>query len=254
MHGISGPSPRAWAAIALPVTAALVALAAHRGMPDDPTGRLHVVPGVLKDAALPRGGTASLSGCGARGPVRPAPRGEGEQAPAPALVLTSYGYSSSGPRFDGPPAFTVSAVIDPGPRPLTLTAPVGERRITVDVYGPHGEGRIASARGLTAKVTKGAKQRPVPPTSGAYRFTDIGNLDLEIELPERAVCPGHTRADIGQCAPDHTNQIEDCPVVAVTLTDEAVSAQRALAAGIKNPKRFSDRLVAVSFEENAAGV
>ncbi|MET7658592.1 hypothetical protein ABZS99_06710 [Streptomyces sp. NPDC005463] len=43
-------------------------------------------------------------------------------------------------------------------------------------------------------------------------------------------------------------------MVAVTLTDEAVSAQRALAAGIKNPKRFSDRLVAVSFEENAAGV
>ncbi|MET7516153.1 hypothetical protein ABZS88_22270 [Streptomyces sp. NPDC005480] len=254
MHGISGPSPRAWAALALPVVAALVALAAHRGMPDDPTGRLHVIPGVLKDVALPDGSTAALAGCGAPGPVRPAPRGEGEQAPAPALVLTSYGYSSSGPRFDGPAAFTVSAVIDPGRRPLTLTAPVGERRITVDVYGPHGEGRIASARALTAKVTKGAKQRSVPPTSGAYRFTDAGNLDLEIELPERAVCPGHTRADIGQCAPSHTNRIEDCPVVAVTLTDEAVRAQRALVEGVKSPERFSDRLVAVSFEENAAGV
>ncbi|MFB7996367.1 hypothetical protein ACFC4G_26525 [Streptomyces sp. NPDC056002] len=254
MHGISGPSPRAWAAIALPVAAALVALAAHRGLPDDPTGRLHVVPGVLKDVALPHGGTAALSRCGAPGAARPAARGEGERAPAPALVLTSYGYSSSGPRFDGPAAFTVSAVIDPGPRPLTLTAPVGERRITVDVYGPHGEGRIASARGLTANVTKGAKQRPVPPTSGAYRFTEIGNLDLEIELPQQAVCPGHTRADIGRCAPDHTNRIEDCPVVVVTLTDKAVSAQRALVAGSTNPERFSDRLVAVSFEENAAGV
>ncbi|WP_405478905.1 hypothetical protein [Streptomyces sp. NBC_00009] len=209
---------------------------------------------MLKDVALPYGGTAALSGCGAPGTARPAPRGEGEQAPAPALVISSYGYSSSGPRFDGPPAFTVSAVIDPGPQPLTLTAPVGERRITVDVYGPHGEGRIASARGLTAKVRKGVKQRPAPPTSGAYRFTDVGELDLEIELPERAVCPGHTRADIGQCAPNYTNRIEDCPVVAVTLTDEAVRAQRAEVAGIKSPERFSDRLVAVSFEENAAGV
>lgn len=98
------------------------------------------------------------------------------------------------------------------------------------------------------------KQRPAPPTSGAYRFTDVGELDLEIELPERAVCPGHTRADIGQCAPNYTNRIEDCPVVAVTLTDEAVRAQRAEVAGIKSPERFSDRLVAVSFEENAAGV
>ncbi|WP_326774419.1 hypothetical protein [Streptomyces sp. NBC_01445] len=131
---------------------------------------------------------------------------------------------------------------------------MGGRRITVDVYGPHGEGRIASARGLTAQVTKGAKRRPVPPTSGGYRFTDIGNLDLEIELPERAVCPGHTRADIGSCAPSHTNRIEDCPVVSVTLTDEAVRAQRALVEGVKSPKRFSDRLVAVSFEENTAGV
>ncbi|MEV6698641.1 hypothetical protein AB0M68_15870 [Streptomyces sp. NPDC051453] len=254
MHGVSGPSPRARAAIALPVAAALVALAAHRGMPDDPTGRLHAVPGVLKDVALPYGGTAALSGCGAPGTARPEPRGEGEQCKAPALVLSSYGYSSSGPGFDGPPAFTVHAAVDPGPRPLTLTAPVGERRITVDVYGPHGEGRIASARGLTAKVMKGVKRRPVPPTSGAYRFTDAGNLDLEIELPERAVCPGHTRADIGQCAPKFTNRIEDCPVVAVTLTDKAVPAQRALVAGIRNPERFSDRLVAVSFEENAAGV
>ncbi|MFD5120925.1 hypothetical protein [Streptomyces sp. NPDC058385] len=254
MHGISGPSPRAWAAIALPVAAALVALAAHRGMPDDPTGRLHVVPGALKDVALPYGGTAALSGCGAPGAARPAPRGEGEQDKVPALVISSYGYSSSGPGFDGPPAFTVHVAIAPGPRPLTLTAPVGERRITVDVYGPHGEGRIASARGLTAKVMKGVKRRPVPPASGAYRFTDAGNLDLEIELPERAVCPGHTRADIGQCAPKFTNRIEDCPVVAVTLTDKAVSARRALVAGVKNPERFSDRLVAVSFEENAAGV
>lgn len=43
-------------------------------------------------------------------------------------------------------------------------------------------------------------------------------------------------------------------MVTVTLTDKAVSAQRALVAGIKNSERFSDRLVAVSFEENAAGV
>ncbi|MFG2658048.1 hypothetical protein [Streptomyces sp. NPDC048425] len=254
MHGVSGPSPRAWAAIALPVVAALVALAVHQGPFVDPEARLRVVPGMLKDAGLPGGGTAALSGCGAPGPVRPAPRGEGEQSKVPALVISSYGYSSSGPGFDGPPAFTVHTAIDPGPQPLTLTAPVGERRITVDVYGPHGEGRIASARGLTAKVMKGAKRRPVPPTSGAYRFTDAGNLDLEIEVPERAVCPGHTRADIGRCTPTYTNRIEDCPVVAVTLTDKAVPAQRALVAGVKNPERFSDRLVAVSFEENAAGV
>ncbi|RVU18278.1 hypothetical protein EOT10_32390 [Streptomyces antnestii] len=255
MHGVSGPSRRASLLVALPVAAVLVALAAQSHVLDDPAGRLHVSPGSLKDAALPGGGTAALSRCGAPESVRPAPRGEGERADEPALVLSSYGYSSSGPQFDGPAAFTIRAFVDPGPLPMTLTAPAAGQGITVDVFGPHGEGRIASARGLGAKVMKGVEERhEVRPKAGAYRFTGAEDVDLEIELPERAVCPGHTRADIGRCAPANTNQIEDCPVVTVTLTDEAVRRQRAVVAGSGSPKRFSDRLVAVSFEPNVTGV
>ncbi|MEU6663662.1 hypothetical protein [Streptomyces sp. NPDC046821] len=254
MHGVSGPSRRALLLLALPVTAVLVALAATSHVLDDPSGQLHVTPGALTDEALAGGGTAVLSGCGALDPVRPAPWGEGEQDKAPALGISSYGYSSSGPRFDGPPAFTVTAIVDPGPRPLTLPAPVAGNRITIDVFGPNGEGRIASARGLTAKVIKGVeKPREVEPTSGGYRFTKARDLYLEIDLPARAVCPGHTREDIGRCSPADTNQIEDCPVVTVTLTDEAVRVHRASAAeSVSGPKRFSDRLVAISFERDAA--
>jgi len=255
MHGVTPPSRRSAALLALPVAAVLVALAAQSHVVDEPARQMRLTPGALKDRALPGGGTAALSGCGALDPARPAPRGEGEEAQAPGLVITSYGYSGSGPHFDGPRAFTVSALIDPGPQPLTLTAPVGDGRVTVDVYGPHGQGRIASARGLTANVRKGVTdRRDVAPKSGAYRFTRSRELGLEIELPAGAVCPGHTRADVGRCAPADTNQIEDCPVVTVTLTDEAIRLQRALVAGFASPKRFSDRLVAVSFEENAAGV
>ncbi|MER5179485.1 hypothetical protein ABT009_14140 [Streptomyces sp. NPDC002896] len=204
----------------------------------------------LKDTALPGGATAALSGCGARGPVRPEPRGAGERDALPQLVVSSYGYYDPGPRKSGHPRFTITAHIAPGDRTLALPAPVGEHRVTVDMYGPRGEGRTASARGLTADVVVGITGKRVKtPKSGEFRFTPDNDLTLQVELPAGALCPGYTFTKITQCSPERTNNVEDCPVMVLTLSDPAIRAHRA-GERSESPSAVSDRLVAVTYEPN----
>ncbi|MGW7266980.1 hypothetical protein [Streptomyces sp. NPDC054842] len=258
MNRISGPSGRAWAVLAVPLVLLLLMLAAPGTLSDGRSGRLHALGGALKDVSLPGGVTAALSECGSSRSPRPVPKGKGEEPAArPSLSISSYTYWGKGPHVDKSSTFTVTVSVDPGPRPLLLPetgkGTVARGQATVDIQGPGGEGRIASARGLTARVVRGPDGKPSPPAaSGVHRFAHAGELALEIELPARAVCPGRSLADVGQCDPG-SNQIEDCPVVAVTLADEAVRLHRAAEAGFADPGRFSDRLVAVFYEESVAG-
>jgi hypothetical protein len=258
MNRISGPSGRAWAALAVPLVLLLLILSAQGPLSQERSGRLHAVGGALKDVSLPGGVTAALSECGSSRSPRPTPRGKGEEpAAVPSLSIGSYAYSGKGPHVDGPPSFTVTVRVDPGPRPLLLPdtgkGTVARGQATIDLHGRRGEGRIASARGLTARVVRAPDGTHVPrPESGVHRFARTGELALEVELPARAVCPGHSLADVGRCEPGG-NRIEDCPVVAVTFADEAVRLHRAAEAGFADPGRFSDRLVAVFYEESVVG-
>ncbi|MFF0023744.1 hypothetical protein ACWERY_34815 [Streptomyces sp. NPDC004082] len=258
MNRISGPSGRAWAALAVPLALILLILSAQGPLSHERSGRLHALGGALKDVSLPGGVTAALSECGSTRSPRPVPRGEGEEpAAVPSLSIGSYEYSGKDPHAGGSSTFTVTVRLDPGPRPLFLPdtgkGTVARGQATIDIQGPRGEGRIASARGLTARVVRGPAGKPVPrPESGVHRFARTGDLALEVELPARAVCPGRSLADVGRCDPGG-NRIEDCPVVAVTLADETVRLHRAAEAGFSAPGRFSDRLVAVFYEESVAG-
>ncbi|MBA4861543.1 hypothetical protein H1V43_09120 [Streptomyces sp. PSKA54] len=250
-------SPRSWLLLGV-VPVLLLALLYPYPYPapwrEAGQGRLLSALGELKDTALPGGVTAALSGCGATGPVRPEPRGEGERDALPQLVVSSYGYYDPGPRKSEHPRFTITANIAAGDRTLTLPAPVGEHRVTVDMYGPHGEGRTASARGLTADVVVGITGKRVRvPKSGEFRFTPGNALTLRVELPAGAVCPGHTITDISKCSPETTNSVDDCPVMVLTLSDPAIRAHRAKERS-ESPAAISDRLVAVTYEPNATDV
>ncbi|MGW1028108.1 hypothetical protein ACWD4J_31210 [Streptomyces sp. NPDC002577] len=246
-------SPRSWLLLGLPplLLLALLYPYPHPYLPpwrDAGQGHWGGALGELKDTALPGGGTAALSGCGATGPVRPEPRGAGERDALPQLVISAYGYYDPGPRTSGRPRYTITANIAPGDRTLTLPAPVGEHRVTVDMYGPHGEGRTASARGLTADVVVGITgKRAKTPKSGEFRFTPANQLTLQVELPAGALCPGYTFTKITQCSPERTNNVEDCPVMVLTLSDPAIRAQRAEERS-ESPSSVSDRLVAVTYE------
>ncbi|MEV0177245.1 hypothetical protein AB0I00_39875 [Streptomyces sp. NPDC050803] len=210
----------------------------------------------LQDRLLPGGGTARLSMCGVDDGPRLAPRGEGERGEDPQLALTSWGFYDPGPKGPGEPRFTVRAAVRAGERPLLLDAPLAEGRVTLDFYGPHGEGRRASVRGLTATVVDGSYQgKPVDiPASGSFRVGPGQELLVEVDLPAGAVCPGHSLRTLNTCSPEDTNDVADCPVLALTLADPAIRAYRARMTDGGLAGALSDRLVAVSLEPHTSRV
>jgi hypothetical protein len=249
-------SPRSWLILAVLVVGLLVLTysstmsgqraSAERPAPSTP----------LADSPLHGGGTAQLSKCGVDDWPRPAPRGKGERSKDPQLVLTSWGAYDPGAKSPGKRRFTVHAAIRTGERSLVLQAPLAKGQVTVDLYGPHGEGSRASARGLTATVVdSGYLGKPVKmPASGSFRVDPGKELLLEVDLPAGAVCPGHDLFSINKCSPEHTNDVADCPVLTLTLADPAIRTYRAEATGGGAPASFSDRLVAVFFEPNTSQV
>ncbi|MDL2079038.1 hypothetical protein QNN03_21620 [Streptomyces sp. GXMU-J15] len=219
------------------------------------TQRRAAPAGQLRDAPLPGGGTARLSQCGVNGGLRPEPRGAGERGTDPQMVLTSYGARDPGSKREGGARFTVHAAITAGARPLLLPAPLPEGRVTLDVHGPHGEGLRVSARGLTATVVDGGFEgKPVEaPASGRFRVAPGKQLLLEVELPAAALCPGYDLFGVGSCEPERTNDIEDCPVLVLTLADPAIREYRARGKG-GAAESFSDRLVAIFYEPKLSEV
>ncbi len=221
MHEVGRPSGRALAVVV--AVAALVALAVLR--PAEPLGIRQPYWARELAAALPGGGP----GCGTGAP------GRSTAAPAGSARLTigAYGYYGPDPRAHEPERYTVSAHLAPGPEPLRLSA----LRAAVDIYGPHGRGRTASARDLAVRVVTGPASKPVRPgRDGTYRFTRGDDLHLAVELPAAAVCPGDSLSSLNTCDPPRTNQIEDCPVVRLALTAHGLPG---------------GRLVTVSFEPDA---
>lgn len=243
-------SPRSWLVLTVLVVGVLV-LTYSATTPEPRAagdGRSAAEPS--RDLPLPSGGTAQLSKCGLDEWPRPEPRGRAERSKHPQMALTSWGYRDPGPKGPGRPRFTLRASVRTGDRPLVLEAPVAEGRVTVDFYGPHGEGVRASARGLTATVMDGGYPgEPVDvPASGRFRVDPGEELRLEVELPAKAVCPGHSLPDVGKCVPEGTNDAADCPMVTLTLSDPAIRAYRAGTADDRTAGSFSDRLVAVFLE------
>ncbi|MFD7806045.1 hypothetical protein ACPCIZ_19990 [Streptomyces cellulosae] len=250
------PSPRSWLVLALPVVGVLVLT--YSATTPEPRAALdrQAAAEPLRDGPLPSGGTAQLSKCGVNEWPRPEPQGKAEQSKHPQLTLRSWGYYDPGPKMPGDPRFTVRASIRTGDRPLVLEAPVAAGRVTVDFYGPHGEGVRASARGLTATVVDGGYLgKPLDvPASGRFRVDPGEELLLEVELPAGAVCPGHSLRDVSACSPEDTNDAADCPMVTLTLSDPAIRAYRAGTAGGGAAEAFSDRLVAVFLEPDVSRV
>jgi hypothetical protein len=250
-------SPRSWLVLAVLVVGLLVLTYSATTSEPSASADRQAAAEPPRDSPLPAGGTAQLSKCGVDDWPRPEPRGKGEQSKVPSLVLTSYGFYDPGPKMPGEPRFTVHAIIRTGERPLLLEAPLAKGRVTLDIYGPHGEGVRASARGLTATVVDGGYMgKPVEvPASGSFRVDPGKELFLDVELPAGAVCPGHGLTDVIECSPEHTNDAADCPVLTLTLADPAVRAYRAgTTTGDSAARSFSDRLVAVSMEVEASRV
>ncbi|MER6622177.1 hypothetical protein [Streptomyces sp. NPDC000931] len=250
-------SPRSWLVLAVLVVGLLVLTYCATTSEPRASADRQAAAEPLRDGPLPAGGTARLSKCGVDDWPRPEPQGKGEEGKAPSLVLTSWGFHDPGPKTPGEPRVTVRAAIRTGERPLLLEAPLAKGRVTLDIYGPHGEGVRASARGLTATVVDGGYTgKPVEvPASGGFRVDPGKELLLEVELPVGAVCPGHSLVDVIKCSPEHTNDAADCPVLTLTLADPAVRAYRAgTTTGDGAARSFSDRLVAVSMELEASRV
>ncbi|MGW8886600.1 hypothetical protein [Streptomyces sp. NPDC055749] len=255
------PSLRSWLLIAVPVLAVLVLTAWQMYRPaasEQPApSRLKLPSEPLKDTALPgRGGpTAQLSKCGVDDWPRPVARGEGERRDDPQLAFGGWGFTSPGPKMPGKPRFTAHLAIGTDRLPLLLAAPLRAGSVTLDVFGPHGEGRRASARGLSATVVDESLEGKAvrPPKSGSFRVDPGETLLLDVDLPAGAVCPGYDVTDVGQCTPELTNDAADCPVLTVTFTDPAIRAYRAVTTG-EPPAGLSDRLVAVSLEPDVSRV
>ncbi|MEU0752725.1 hypothetical protein [Streptomyces albogriseolus] len=248
-------SLRSWLVLAVPVVGVLV-LTYSATSPEPRADGDWQVAAEPWDGPLPSGGTAQLSTCGVDTWPRPEARGKAEQSEDPRLALTSWGYYDPGPKTPGEPRFTVHAAIRTGDRPLVLDAPVAAGRVTLDFYGPHGEGVRASARGLTATVVDGGYPgKPVDvPASGRFQVDPGEELLLEVELPAGAVCPGHSLRDVSTCLPEGTNDAADCPMLTLTLSDPAIRAYRAGTADDSTARFFSDRLVAVFLEPDVSRV
>ncbi|WP_328905105.1 hypothetical protein OG230_20125 [Streptomyces sp. NBC_00234] len=249
------PSLRSVFLLAVPVLALLVLTAwqvyrpAASEQPAQP--RLGLPSEPLKDTPLPGRGdpTALLSACGVDDWPRPVAHGKGEKSRDPQLAFGGWGFVDPGPDQPGKARFTVHLAVRTDQLPLLLAAPLRAGNVTLDVFGPHGEGRRASARGLSAVVVdasfEGAPVRP--PKSGSFRVAPGKELLLDVDLPAGAVCPGYTLNDVARCTPELSNDSSDCPVLTLTLTDPAIRDHRALVAG-EPPAGMSDRLVAISLE------
>lgn len=254
------PSPRSWLLLAVPVLALLVLVAWQTYRQAAPEQRAHsrldLPPGPLTDIPLAgRGGpTALLSRCGVDDWPRPPARGDGERGDNPQLVFGGWGSTGPGAGKPGKPRFTVHLALRAKRLPLLLPTPPGTGRVTLDIFGPHGEGRRASARGLSATVVDAKDGKPSPlPEAGFLRVDPGTTVYLDVALPAGAVCPGYTASDVGGCAPEHTNDSADCPVLTLTFTDPSIRAHRALTTG-KPPAGLSDRLVVVSEEPDVSEV
>lgn len=241
-------SARSWLILSVPVVA-LVAWGLVLAFPVERGPGLPPPAVPLADRALPGGVVAQLSKCRRDDGPRPTSEGLGEEGRDPLLGLGGWSAHSPGPKQSGRTTFSVHLALRAEKSPLLLPAPLARGAMTVDVYGPHGEGRRASARGLSPRVTDPENsERTLPaPRSGVYRVGPGDTLYLEVDLPAGAVCPGHGLAYVGSCTPVGTNDAADCPVVTVTFRDPAVRAYRAAVTG-EPADRVSDRLVVVSFE------
>ncbi len=249
-------SLRSWSILAVPVVGLLVLT--YSAATSEPHVRAEWQAAVepLQDRPLPGGGTAQLSKCGVDDRPRPVPRGTGERSKDPQLVLTSWDAYDPGPKSPGGPRFTAHAAIRTSHSPLFLDAPLAKGRVTLDLYGPHGEGGRASARGLSATVVDSSYMgKPVKsPASGRFRVDPGKELLLDVDLPAGAVCPGRSLLDIIKCSPEDTNDSADCPVLTLTLADPAIRAYRAQTTADGAAGSLSDRLVAVSLEPDTSQV
>ncbi len=249
-------SLRSWLVLAVPVVGVLVLTYSATSPEPRADGDWQAAAEPLRDGPLPSGGTAQLSTCGVDTWPRPEPRGKAERSEDPRLTLTSWGYYDPGPKTPGEPRFTVHAAIRTGDRPLVLDAPVAAGRVTLDFYGPHGEGVRASARGLTATVVDGGYPgKPVDvPASGRFQVDPGEELLLEVELPAGGRVSGPQPARRQHVCPEGTNDAADCPMVTLTLSDPAIRAYRAGTADDSTARSFSDRLVAVFLEPDVSRV
>ncbi|MFE1951317.1 MULTISPECIES: hypothetical protein [Streptomyces] len=220
MYEVGGPSRRAWAAVlAVGLLVGLVVVDARREQ--EPVGaRFAAGAGDTAHRAGPRG-------CGTGGPGRSVPP-EHQDGVDARLVVTSYGYTSRIPHGRSRERFHVSASLYPERlSEIRLPASFTADSAAVDVYGPHGKGRIATARGLAVRVLTGMKERPVPPgADGTYRFVRESEHYLEVELPKRALCPGQTLESLNQPSEQGSNDALDYPVLRLTLTDPALPGGR----------------------------
>ncbi len=249
-------SPRSWLVLAVPVMGLLVlTYAATRS---DPRASMeHPAPAQpLRDSPLPAGGTARLSKCGVDELAATGTAREGRARQGSAAGAHQLGAYDPGPKSPGKPRFTVHAAIRTGDRPLLLDAPLAKGGVTLDLYGPHGEGVRASARGLTATVVdSGYMGKPVKaPASGSFRVDPGKELLLDVDLPAGAVCPGHNLLDVNKCSPEDTNDSADCPVLTLTFADPAIRAYRAETTDDSAAGSFSDRLVVVFPEPDTSEV
>ncbi|WP_327353897.1 hypothetical protein [Streptomyces sp. NBC_01304] len=204
---------------------------------DDPSGPAPVRAGA--DAALPGGGKARLSRCGKGGMVRE------EAGGSLRLTVRSYGYHKLKAKDRG--RFIVNATVAAEDEPLLLKSPKGsagripELRGAVEVFGPHGQGRIATGEGLRVTAVGDVLGKPLKsPASGAFRIHRDRDVLVEVELPARAVCPGLTIEDLNTSKPSPSNDALDHPVLTLILSGPEIGAYRQRTA----EDRYGDRLVA----------
>ncbi|MDX2706405.1 hypothetical protein PV350_26655 [Streptomyces sp. PA03-6a] len=161
-----------------------------------------------------------------------AARQVGEPGVSRDMVIGSYGADNL-PRMKGRPTFKVRFTVSPGPdrRPLTLRTPLAGA-VTVQVHAGRGGGLLAGARGLTARIDEEMYEAgQAPPATGAVRVTEDDVLRLVVELPDGAICPGVTMADLISRRPGG-NDAADLTVVTVVLADRASGLRMEAQSGV----------------------
>ncbi|WP_330481234.1 hypothetical protein [Streptomyces sp. NBC_00724] len=167
----------------------------------------------------PRREAAAVSRPGECG--KGAARQVGEPGVSHDMVIGSYG-SDNLPRMKGRPTFKVHLTVSPAPdrSSLTLRTPLAGA-VTVQVHAGRGGGLLAGARSLTARIDEqmyDASQ--APHATGTVRVTEDDFLRLVVELPDGAICPGVTMADLISMD-SGGNDAADLTVVTVVLVDRA---------------------------------
>ncbi|MDG4862768.1 hypothetical protein P8605_31990, partial [Streptomyces sp. T-3] len=177
-------------------------------------------------AALPGGGKARLSRCGKGGMVRGEAGGGSLQ-----LVVRSHGYHKLSAKDPG--RFAAYATVRAQDAPLLLESPQGEGgripglRGAIEVFGPHGQGRIATGEGLRVTAVKDVLGKPVkPPASGAFRIHRDREVLVEVRLPTRALCPGIAFEDLDASVPPNSNDSAGHPILTLTLKGPEIGAYR----------------------------